>query len=476
MLSEELIDLVKRIQNRKYEEQTIEVKAAQGGCPKLYETLSSFSNQNTGGIIVFGLDEKQHFAPVGVYDAQDLQHHATEQCKQMEPVVRPVFSVCDIDGKFFVSMEIPAVEAAERPVYYKGSGRWQGSYVRVGDADEHMTDYEIYSFDAYRKQIRDDIRETDVRADSLDKNLVENYLHNVRMNRVNTSNMSDEELLELMGLTKGGKPTLSAVLCFSKYPQAQFPQLCVTAVLVPGMHMGDTSEDGQRFLDNKRIEGTIPQMVEGAVNFVAMNMRAGVRIQNGKRSDVTQYPLTAVREAILNALVHRDYSPYSEGIPVRVEMYQDRLEIVNAGGLYGAIDIDELGRIHADTRNKTLISVLETLKVVENRYSGIPTIRKQLAENGLPEPVFQDKRGLFRVIFYNSSGQNTGRKPLTLEEYCRVPRTRKEIANFLGITQSYAIKRYVEPLIEKGVLAYTIPDKPKSHDQKIVIADSRAQK
>lgn len=476
MLSEELIDLVKRIQNRKYEEQTIEVKAAQGGCPKLYETLSSFSNQNTGGIIVFGLDEKQHFVPVGVYDVQGLQHHATEQCKQMEPVVRPVFSVCDIDGKFFVSMEIPAVEAAERPVYYKGSGRWQGSYVRVGDADEHMTDYEIYSFDAYRKQIRDDIRETAVSADSLDKNLVENYLHNVRMNRVNTSNMSDKELLELTGLTKGDKPTLSAVLCFAKYPQAQFPQLCVTAVLVPGTHMGDTSEDGQRFLDNKRIEGTIPQMVEGAVNFVAMNMRAGVRIQNGKRSDVTQYPLTAVREAILNALVHRDYSPYSEGIPVRVEMYQDRLEIVNAGGLYGAIDIDELGRIHADTRNKTLISVLEALKVVENRYLGIPTIRKQLAENGLPEPVFQDKRGLFRVIFYNSSGQNTGRKPLTLEEYCRVPRTRKEIANFLGVTQAYAIQRYIVPLIEKGVLVYTIPDKPKSHDQRIVIADSRVQK
>ena len=476
MLSEELIDLVKRIQNRKYEEQTIEVKAAQGGCPKLYETLSSFSNQNTGGIIVFGLDEKQHFAPVGVYDVQDLQHHAAEQCKQMDPVVRPVFSVCEIDGKFFVSMEIPAVEAAERPVYYKGSGRWQGSYVRVGDADEHMTDYEIYSFDAYRKQIRDDIRETSVSADSLDKNLVENYLRNVRMNRINTVNMSDEELLELMGLTKGGKPTLSAVLCFSKYPQAQFPQLCVTAVLVPGTHMGDTSEDGQRFLDNKRIEGTIPQMVEGAVNFVAMNMRAGVRIKNGKRSDVTQYPLTAVREAILNALVHRDYSPYSEGIPVRVEMYQDRLEIVNAGGLYGAINIDELGRIHANTRNKTLISVLETIKVVENRYSGIPTIRKQLAENGLPEPVFQDKRGLFRVIFYNSSGQNTGGKPLTLEEYCRVPRTRKEVANFLGVTQAYAIQRYIVPLIEKGVLAYTIPDKPKSHDQRIVIADSRAQK
>ena len=208
MLSEELSELVKRIQSQKSEGQTIEVKSAQGGCPKLYETLSSFSNQNMGGVIVFGLDEKQGFASVGVYDAQDLQHRASEQCKQMSPIVRPVFSVCEMDGKQFVGMEIPAVEAVERPVYYKGAGKWQGSYVRVGDADERMTDYEIYSFDAYRKQIREDIRETSADFDSLDRNLVSNYLQSVRMNRVNTANLSDEELLALMGLTKTGKPTL----------------------------------------------------------------------------------------------------------------------------------------------------------------------------------------------------------------------------------------------------------------------------
>ena len=468
MLSEELLELVKRIQSQKCEGQTIEVKAAQGGCPKLYETLSSFSNQNMGGVIVFGLDEKQGFASDGVYDAQDLQHRASEQCKQMSPIVRPVFSVCEMGGKQFVGMEIPAVEAAERPVYYKGAGKWQGSYVRVGDADERMTDYEIYSFDAYRKQIREDIRETSVSFDSLDRNLVGSYLQSVRMNRVNTANLSDEELLALMGLTKNGRPTLAAVLCFSKYPQAQFPQLCLTAVLVPGTQMGDVSEDGRRFLDNKRIEGTIPQMVEGAVNFVAMNMRAGVRVQDGKRTDVTEYPLTAVREAVLNALVHRDYSPYTEGMPVRLELYQDRLEIVNAGGLYGAIDIDELGRVHADTRNKTLISGLESMKVVENRYSGIPTIRKQLAESGLPAPLFEDKRGLFRVVFYNAQGAKETGNPGSLEEFCKIPRTRKEIAAFLDMTQAYALRRYVEPLIEQGVLAYTIPEKPHARDQKIM--------
>ena len=468
MLCEELITLIKQIQKDKCEGQTIEVKAAHGGCPKLYETLSSFSNQNGGGIIVFGIDEKQDFCPVGVYNVQDLQHKAEEQCKQLDPVVRAVFTQCEIDGLYFVSMEIPSVEPALRPVYYKGAGRWQGSYVRVGDADEKMSDYEVYSFDAYRKQIRDDIRPVNVAVDSLDGSQLSLYLNSLRVNRPNTANLSDEELLNLTGIISDGKPTLTSVLCFSKFPQSVFPQLCITAVLVPGNKMGDTSDDGQRFLANKRIEGTIAQMVEGAVNFVAMNMREGVKIEGGKRIDIPEYPLTAVREAVLNALVHRDYSPYTEGMPVRIEMYRDRMEITNAGGLYGAIDIDELGRIHADTRNKTLISVLETMHVAENRYSGIPTIRKLFAESGLPEPQFQDKRGVFRVIFYNGVSREGGADKLSLEDFCKVPRSRKEIADYMGMTQYYVFKNYVEPLIEKGILAYTIPGKPRSRDQRIV--------
>lgn len=468
MLCEELITLIKQIQKDKCEGQTIEVKAAHGGCPRLYETLSSFSNQNGGGIIVFGIDEKQDFCPVGVYNVQDLQHKAEEQCKQLDPVVRAVFTQCEIDGLYFVSMEIPSVEPALRPVYYKGAGRWQGSYVRVGDADEKMSDYEVYSFDAYRKQIRDDIRPVNVAVGSLDGSQLSLYLNSLRVNRPNTANLSDEELLNLTGIISDGKPTLTSVLCFSKFPQSVFPQLCITAVLVPGNKMGDTSDDGQRFLANKRIEGTIAQMVEGAVNFVAMNMREGVKIEGGKRIDIPEYPLTAVREAVLNALVHRDYSPYTEGMPVRIEMYRDRMEITNAGGLYGAIDIDELGRIHADTRNKTLISVLETMHVAENRYSGIPTIRKLFAESGLPEPQFQDKRGVFRVIFYNGVSREGGADKLSLEDFCKVPRSRKEIADYMGMTQYYVFKNYVEPLIEKGILAYTIPGKPRSRDQRIV--------
>ena len=99
MVEQELHALIQQIQTRGCEEQTTEVKAARGGCPgKLYDTISSFSNQNSGGTFVFGLDETDNFKKVGVYDAQDLQKKVMEYCEQMTPIVRPVFTVCDEDG------------------------------------------------------------------------------------------------------------------------------------------------------------------------------------------------------------------------------------------------------------------------------------------------------------------------------------------------------------------------------------------
>lgn len=159
MLAEELLDLVATVSRQKAESQTLEVKAAHIDCPRrLYDTLSSFSNQDSGGILLFGLDEKQDFKAVGVYDLQELQKKVTEQCNQMEPPVRAVFTIAEADGLPVCSAEIPAVDIADRPCYYKGAGRVKGSYIRVGDADLPMTDYELYSYEAFRKHLHDDER------------------------------------------------------------------------------------------------------------------------------------------------------------------------------------------------------------------------------------------------------------------------------------------------------------------------------
>jgi len=79
----------------------------------------------------FGINEKSDYEIVGVYDAQDLQQRVAEQCKQMQPVVRQLFTVTSIKGKTIVSAEIPGVDTSERPVYYKGVGRVKGLPIRT---------------------------------------------------------------------------------------------------------------------------------------------------------------------------------------------------------------------------------------------------------------------------------------------------------------------------------------------------------
>lgn len=104
----------------------------------------------------------------------------------MEPSVRVLFTVCDIDGKTVVSAEIPGVDTAQRPVFYKGVGRIKGSYVRVGESDELMSEYEIYSYEAFCKRIRDGIRTVDnVKMQLFDEKRISDYLSSVKKERRN---------------------------------------------------------------------------------------------------------------------------------------------------------------------------------------------------------------------------------------------------------------------------------------------------
>ncbi len=487
MVEMELHRLIEQIRVRGCEGQTTEVKAAYGGCPeKLYDTISSFSNQDSGGVMVFGLDERDHFRKVGVYDAQDLQKKVMEFCEQMTPVVRPVFTVCDEDGLVFVSAEIPPLDVSERPCFKTAKGRLQGSYIRVGDADKPMTEYEVYSYEAYRRRYRDDIRPVEhASLTALDSGKMEAYLSRKKQERPHLASVTPEQLLELTGITRDGQITMTALLLFGVYPQALFPQLSIIATSVPGVEMGMVDANGNRFTDSKRIEGVLPDMLEGALAFVRSNMRVATRIdpQTGRRVDQPQYPMDAVREAVLNALVHRDYSFHTECQPIQLTMYTDRLEICNPGGLYGRLTINQLGSTQPDTRNPMLVTAMETLGQTENRYSGIPTIRCAMAQLGLPEPSFQERRGSFIVTLRNAS--ETDVQPVAIQDdeedtldpkdlltFCQQPRTREEIREYLELASfEYALRRYLEPLINTGRLRMTIPEKPRSRKQTYVTTD-----
>lgn len=473
MLESELIKLIEDIQLKKTESNYIEVKSARNGCPKIFDTLSSFSNQQNGGIIIFGVDENDDYNVCGVYDAADLQKKIMEQSMQMEPVVRPLCTVAVVDGKTVVSAEIQEMDNFHKPCFYKGAGRLRGSYVRVADGDRLMSEYEVYSYEAFKQDIHDELRTND-RAEMTDINTDEYqlYLLELKKNKPHLAKLEEREINRLQGFVVDNKPTVAALMLFSVYPQAYFPQLCITAVSVPGKEISATGSVGERFIDNKRIEGSITQMLNDALIFVRKNMKVKTIIdsETGMRNDRTEYPVIAVRELVLNALIHRDYSIHTESAPITITMYSDRMEIENPGGLYGRMTLDNLGFVSADTRNPYIAGALEIMGETENRYSGIPTIRSAMKNAGLPQPVFVNNRGVFKAILYNEILSEKGNSDLAsrILDFCSVPRSRKELEEKFkdDITIAYLMSKHMKPLIAENKIALTKPESPKSKDQK----------
>ncbi|MDK4485315.1 DNA helicase [Fusobacterium necrophorum] len=222
------------------------------------------------------------------------------------------------------------------------------------------------------------------------------------------------------------------------------------------------------------------------MNFLEKNMRIKVVVDsNGRRSNISEYPMVALREAFVNALVHRDYSIYTEKSYIRVFKYKDRIEIESPGTLYGRNRIEQLGTdTMLEVRNSTIVQILENQKsILENRHSGIPTMKSEMLKNDLPEPEFINQRGSFKVIFYNGEGKSDtvegksdivegksdiveGKSDIVhkyefeILEYCKEARSKKEIMAYLNMnSSSYVSRKILIPLIQKGKLQYTNPNK-----------------
>ena len=475
MQEEELIQLIDKILSFKTETNNIEFKKAKDGFPEnLYDTFSSFSNTQ-GGIIIFGIDEKDDYKVCGISSVDNLQKKITEQSLLMHPTIRPVITIAKYNDKIVASCEIPELDAFNKPCYYMGKGKMKGSYIRVGDADLPMNEYEIYSYDSFKYKTEDELRiKQRIDYDFLNNNSINSFIDKITRLKPNLINIDKETILKLNGIIdKNNFPTLCGIMNFGKYPQYFSPNLDIVAIRCASKEYGIENQDGVRFLDNKRLDGTIPEILKQAISFVVNNTRKATKInKNGIREDIPEYPIKAVREIILNALIHRDYSIHTENDPIRLIIFDDRIEITNPGGLYGRLTLDELGKVHSDIRNPFIASILETLEITENRYSGIPTIYAEMEKAGLVEPKFEEKRGSFRVTLYNKKVNQSYHDELieAIKEYCKEPKSKEAIAEFLGFDNkhpAYCINVYIKPLIKDGILAYTLPDKPKSKKQKI---------
>lgn len=394
--------------------QRYEVKSSKKELTKdIARTLSAFSN-GSGGIIICGISEKDGFKPVEGFDAQAIQDSLSHACSELLfPPVRPEMQALVFEGKPVIIASIPEMRPVDKPCYIKASDRYKGSYIRTGDGDMRLSSYEVDRLiDEHRQPNYDNQIVEDATIDDLSRDLVQGLLtRERRVHARNFAKLADEEALLKLGVIKRDQnkimhPTIAGLIAIGDYPQQFFPRLNISFACYPGTKKSDVSVSGERLLDSATMVGPIPYMVEDAIAAINRNTRTGAIIEGIYRKEVPDYPTVALREAIVNALMHRDYSPQSLGTPVQVDLYIDRLEIINPGGLYGNVTVRTLGKDGiTSSRNQHLANLLESTPygdgsfVAENRGTGYQTIEAQLNEALMPAPIPEDSIDRFSLTF-----------------------------------------------------------------------------
>lgn len=407
MNDDELVELIEQLRRRGTDFEFVEAKRAENALPKrLWETLSAFANQRGGGVIILGLDESQRFAASGVKDVKKVQADLASMCDEMEPPLRPLIRVHDFETRQLVVAEVPEIGIEQKPCFYRGSGLYTGSYVRVADGDRQMSQYEVHSYLESRGQPRHDLEIVPgVSRSNLDADLLQHFCTRVRKRRSRLAKMPDDEILENMHVVHAdGKVTLAGVLCFARNPQQWLPSLTITFLHYPGTRADELGPRGERFLDNRRFDGPLSEALSDALGTVVGAMKKRNLIQGLIRQELPEYPPEAVREGLVNAVAHRDLSPLARGSQVQIQMFQNRLEIQNPGGLFGPVNEDNLGEPGVQAaRNQYLMQILEDLGPAENRGTGISTMVRATREMHSSPPEFEDQRTHFRVVLSNDT-------------------------------------------------------------------------
>jgi ATP-dependent DNA helicase RecG len=414
----ELLDLIAALRAVETDSLHVEAKRAENELPRrLWETVSAFSNTPGGGVLILGLNELSGFELVGVKNPKKIQQDLASLCAEMEPTVRAVIDLHRVEGKTLVVAEVPEVEIGQKPCYYRGAGLTNGAFIRIGDGDRKLSGYEVQVMLASRGQPREDEAPVpEASLADLDAELVAGLLGRLRQPEGSIfRRLPDEEALRtlkaLVPHENGWVPSLGGLLTLGAYPQQFFPALGATFVVYPTPRVGEPGPQGERLLDNRRFDGPIPRILRPALDALQRNMKRRAVVRGLFREDLWEYPETAIREALVNALAHRDLSGFARGTPVQIQMFPDRLALINPGGLFGPVTVERLGEEGiSSARNQVLMKLLEDTTepgaahvVCENRGSGIGAMLAALRQAGMTPPLFEDRIATFQVTFPNHS-------------------------------------------------------------------------
>lgn len=381
----------------------LELKSCRNGQlpDDLWKAVSAFANTE-GGRIILGVDPSGEPVGLNTEHVDRIQRDLLALCQNTFNY--PVIPIIQTVGTVVVATIAPA-PAAVRPIYSTRRGT-SSAQMRVGSSNIQVTDEVRSQFAVAARGGAELIEFSDQHyKDCLDDNLIDEYIAHVNEQRglIYRDLSKKEILLKLKAITSAEKVTLFGLLAFGKSELPQEISAPTTNIAVTH-YPGDTkvleNDPTRTHLDNREFNGNVIKQFTGAFAFIKSKLPISGSVDpNGQRRDYLVIPEVALREALANAIAHRDYSTYSSRI--QVDIYSDRLEIINPGT--SLVPINELESAPSVSRNPLVMSFLKDYGYTEQRARGIRTIRQSLRSAGLLEPEFLNVGSSFKAVLYSSA-------------------------------------------------------------------------
>lgn len=402
LITRSLVELLDEL-NTLDEHTRIEAKAARDQVGKsILETVSAFSNEPgmNGGYILLGVIRQPdgHYTLEGVSDPDTIQQDFVTKCgdpDQLTPPIHPHITVESIKGRVGVVAYIPEAPPTLKPVHLTKPGLPRGAFRRSGSTDQRCTQHDLQEFFQARSHLTFDttpVREATI--DDIDYEAVKVY-RRAREKANPTAaelDLEDNDLLRSIRclFLDGDRlvPTIAGLILFgtARALRQHLPMARIDYSRVPGTRWitdADESFQSAEFLGP--LFKVIPRL---RANILAdLPRMVSLPERELQRQEKPRIPDRVIREALVNAVMHRNYQQYG---PVQIIHFSDRLEFRNPG--YSLIPVDQLGELHSETRNPTIAAALHDTLYAENKGTGIGVMRQKMKEVHLSLPRFDSSR------------------------------------------------------------------------------------
>ena len=350
------------------------------------KSVSTFANTK-GGILLFGIEDKSH-EKIGVENPQSDCDMISELINtRIKPIPRYDIDVLNDEGKNYIKLQVG--DGPLTPYFYTSDGK-QVAYTRLGNQSVKAEEYVLKNLILKGQNTTFDAQPSKYKKDDLSFTLLSATLKEETGKELD----SDRDYVSLGLINNNGEITNAGVLLSNQGPLNQSKIVCTRW---NGLTKGSIDKDA---IDDKEYTGSLISLLENADTFIKNNSKSGWKIEGMSRIEFEDYPLEARREAIVNAIIHRDYQML--GAEVHIDMFDDRLEIVSPGGMCDGSFIQNwnINKVPSLRRNTIISDIFSRLHFMDRRGSGIGRILKNY-NNSTIKPTFISDESSFTVMFPN---------------------------------------------------------------------------